>query len=617
MGMHELARNAANIIKVPEGTVNNISIGQQAYERMIKLTRDYYAKEKKTCIFGFDGNYAVNWKKVVDDVKEACEAADIEVDFISINKVFQSYEFIREYKRPNIEYDPSLGWENPDGRIQDIMDMDKVKAFKEELLELNKQTIDRPKLVIVYRPGAAVEEIIDAYTYVFYFDMTKDPIMWSLWDNTLVSFGLEEHDPEYYWKDLYYVDFHLLDNQKWYIFEHMDYYIEANDPDELTLIPRKQYDVLMSTLLHYPIKQVRTFMPGAFGGYRYKDLWPDVGDPGNSAWNSISSPKLDFIIEFEGKQIRLPSVNILQYGEEFVGAYWNKECPKWWPLLAAIDDGYFEDPDTPMERTAMCQHNHPSTDYVRRNFNEQFGRYETYYFLEVYENAGTVLGFKDDANVEEWQAKCVEAAKTQSLIPDWKNYVKIWKPSVGDLFLIPPGTTHGHGGRSMVLEMDTNVNTTTCEYSFYMHDYGRHTWNDKEWAMTGKKCNLQTTHGFNIDLARRESWVKDHLHSKPEVVKWTKDYYVERFASLPEMPFEIERFHFKKHCDNDTQGKYLNVVTVIEGNDVTIRSKTNPEYQANLEWCQAAAVPAQFGEYEFINNGEGDCTVIQIRLKKG
>jgi len=618
MGMQEYAVNAANKIKVSKRTMENVVIGTgSVVDKIIQLSLINTEKSKHPCLLAFDGNYCVDWKIIINSLLVCASQKNVHVSFISINTMFQPLDAIHAYKKPFIEHDPSLGWENPTGRIQDILDMEKVQKLRIDLLESKKRITTNPELIVVYSPGAAVSELIDVYDYSFYFDMTKDPIMLNLWANTLVSFGCDKPDPTYFWKDLYYVDFHLLDNQKWYIFEHMDFYVEAVDPMNLILIPRKEYDTIMSTLLKYPIKQVRIFMPGAFGGYRYKQLWPQAKDPGNSAWNSISSPKLDFIIDAGGKQIRLPSVNILQYGKEFVGEYWDKECPKWWPLLAAIDDGYFPDPNTPRERTAMCQHNHPSTDYVRRHFNEQFGRYETYYFLEVYENAGTVLGFKDDANLEEWQAKCEEAAKTKSLIPDWQDYVKIWKPSVGDLFLIPPGTTHGHGGRSMVLELDTNVNTTTCEYSFYMHDYGRNTWNDKEFAMTGKKCNLQCEHGFNIDLARREHWVKDHLFAKPEVIKWTPDYYLERFSSLPEMPFHIERFHFKKFAENDTEGKFLNIVTLIKGDNITIQSKNNPEYQTTIDCLQAAAVPAQFGAYKFINNGNDECTVMQIRLKKG
>ena len=613
--LYEYAVNAENKIKVDEETVNNVFVGTGVSdEKIISICKEVFEKSDR-CLLGFDGNYCVEWKTIIPAITAAAEKEGIAVRAIHINRVFRDKDFIREYKRPNIEYDPSLGWENQDGLIQDIMDMDAVAALKNELAEL-KAGKGEKELVIVYAPGACVKELIDVYDYTFYFDMTKDPIMWNLWDNTLIPFGFDEPDPNYYWKELYYVDFHLIDNQKWFMLDNMDFYVEAVNPDELTLITKKAYSTIINGVLDYPIKQVKIFMPGAWGAYRFKQLW-DVPGLSNSAWNTIASPKLDMIIDIGKKQIRLPSVNLLQHGDRFVGNYWDTEVPKWWPLLVAIDDGYFEDPDVPMERTAMPQHNHPSTEYARRTFNEQFGRYETYYILEAYENSATVMGFKDDANLDEWQEKCFKAAENKDYIPDWRNYVKVWETAPGDLFLIPPGTTHGHGGRQMVLEMDTNVNTTTCEYSFFMHDFGRNTWDDNTKTMTAKPSNIQARHGFNIDRARRESWVKDHLRARPSVIKWTPDYSIEQFSTLPEMPFHIERITFREKAEYSTEGKYLHAITLEIGQNITIRSKKDPSKETTIDFLQAANIPADFGDYELINNHEGQCRVMLIRMKKG
>ena len=615
--LYEYKNNAENKITVDNSTFENIFDGNSKFSsKIISLAKSKLGSSTGCCLFGFDGNYCVDWDTILSDLKAAFENEGISLTAMNIKCVFESAEFIHEYKRPNLECDPSLGYEKPEALIRDLMNAKKIENFKKELSDLKNNKSDDKKVVIVYAPGACVEDINDVYDYKFYFDMTKDPIMWNMWDNTLIPVGFDKPDPSYYWKELYYVDFHLIDNQKWYMLDNMDFYVEAVDPQKLVMMSKDAYTTVINRVLDYPVKQVKIFMPGAWGATRFKQLW-EVPGLDNSAWNNISSPKLDMIVDVNGMQIRLPSVNLLQYGERFVGKYWNEKVPKWWPLLAALDDGYFDDPETPMERTAMPHHNHPSTDYVRRNFNEQFGRYETYYIVEAYENSATMLGFKDDANLEEWQQKCWEASKNKELIPDWKNYIKIWKTAPGDLFLIPPGTTHGHGGRQMVLEMDTNVNTTTCEYSFFMHDYGRHTWDDTAKAMIGKPSNLQCKHGFAMDLGRRESWVKENLHAKPEIIKWTPDYYIERFSSLPEMPFHIERFVFNEFCEYSTEGKFLQVATLTIGKNITIRSKSHPERQTTLDFLQAAAIPADFGDYEFINNGEGQCTVVMIRLKIG
>ena len=63
-------------------------------------------------------------------------------------------------------------------------------------------------------------------------------------------------------------------------------------------------------------------------------------------------------------------------------------------------------------------------------------------------------------------------------IPNWQDFVCRWDTNVGDLFLIPPGTTHGHGGNQMILEMDTGPSVAGTEYSFFTYDFARNTWDD-------------------------------------------------------------------------------------------------------------------------------------------
>jgi hypothetical protein len=203
------------------------------------------------------------------------------------------------------------------------------------------------------------------------------------------------------------------------------------------------------------------------------------------------------------------------------------------------------------------------------------------------------------------------------VIPNWKDFIARWESNVGDLYLIPPGTAHGHGGNQMVLEMDTCPSIAATEYSFFLYDYARHTWDDTSKTMTARPCRMHLDHGFDNEKWVRESWAKEHLLVKPAVVTWTKDYVMDRYASDPRMPFEIERFHFAERADNDTRGKFLQIVTLTVGDRVTIRSKRNPELQNEIRKFQSAIVPACFGEYEFLNAEVGACTVVQLRWKTG
>jgi hypothetical protein len=83
------------------------------------------------------------------------------------------------------------------------------------------------------------------------------------------------------------------------------------------------------------------------------------------------------------------------------------------------------------------------------------------------------------------------------------------------------------------------------------------------------------------------------------------------------MPFEIERFHFDKWAENDTEGRFLHILTVTVGKRVTIRSKADPARASSILKFQSAVVPACFGPYEMVHEAEGTCTVVQMRWKLG
>ena len=128
---------------------------------------------------------------------------------------------------------------------------------------------------------------------------------------------------------------------------------------------------------------------------------------------------------------------------------------------------------------------------------------------------------------------------------------------------------------------------------------------------------MHLDHAFDTEKWRRESYVKANLMPKAKVVKWTKDYKFDRFDSIPEMPFEIERFHFSTKADNNTEGRFAQILTLTIGKRVKIVSKANPEYQTEIDRFQSAIVPACYGEYEIISLDEGFCEVVQLRWKKG
>jgi len=614
MPLYESRKYAENRIQVNPEWRDAIVFGPDRVAQAIVCIIADRADRARPLRLAFDGWYNIGWPSIVASLQDLAAKSGLKVSFRSIVEVFQPRERIAAYKRAFTEAeDPGFGVVNTGGHIVDLMVPEKLAVLRRELAEATG--VDA---LVVYGSGSAIPELSESYDIRLYFDKTRQPILWEMWDSKLIPFGWTEPKKDYGWKEYYYCDYYLLDRQKEYALSRMDYWVEGIAFDSLKLVPRKAYDGIMQTLVQHPVKEVPIFQPGPWGAYRYKDLGGQFDVPGLecNAWNELAGPELSMLVDV-GREamLNMPTMNLMQYADRFLGRHLAETYPGLFPMDVWLDDGYFPKP-TPAERISMPIHNHPGSDYVKRHFKEPIGRYETYYIAEAYEGANTWMGYQDDADIEEWERLCRESENLKE-IPNWKEFIANWESNVGDLYLIPPGTTHGHGGNQMVLEMDTCPSIAATEYSFFTYDFARPSWDDTTKTMTGKPCRMHLDHSFANDKYVRESWVKDHLRAKPKVVRWTKEYVFDRYSSDPRMPFEIERYHFTHRADSDTEGKFMHILTLTIGNEVTIRSQAHPERQNTIRKFQSALVPACYGEYEIVNSDGGACTVVQLRWKKG
>lgn len=603
MPLYEYRKNAENHLPVSDGLKSRLVPGSDAVcEHLIRT-----AAESGHTRLAIDGWYGVDWADLRTRLEAAAARAGVAATVIGTKDLFRPAAAIEEYRQPFVTDDPSFGWVNKEGRIEDVMNAEQITALADRL--------DATKsLLIVAGPGATVEALAGHYDFRCYADFTMQPMLWQMWDGRLVPFGTDEPVADYAWKKYYYCDFYLLLRQKKQAFRVMDAYIDAVNPAELKCLPAADYQNVIDELVRRPIKQVKITQPGPWGSYRFKEIYDEIPGLENMAWNELAGIELSILVDLDGAAtINIPCQNIMQRPVAMVGQYIHDTYPDLLPLQVWLDDGYFAEP-VPYERGSMPIHNHPDTDYNRRNFNEPLGRYETYYIVEAYHDAGTMMGFKEDADLEEYERLCRDSNNRVAF--DWQKYVRRWPTNVGDLFLIPPGTEHGHGGNQMILEMDTGPSVAGTEYSFFTYDFARSTWDDRAKSMTAPPMKMHLEHSFRNNKWRREKYVQEHLRAQPAVVRGDGDTRMDRYSSIAEMPFEIERFVFTKPMAHSTEGRFLQIPTLTVGKSVIIRSKEDPARQTTLDFLQACLLPAGFGDYEFISPDGSPCTVVMIRLKK-
>jgi hypothetical protein len=612
MPLYEYRKNATNHIVVPPEVRQEIVCGTPRVLHRILVLAEEKRRAGQPAAVAVDGWYGVDWAGLATGLRETAKRRGVSLELVSTAQLYQPAARIEEYRQPFVTDDPSFGRVNGQGTLEDILDNQKVTELKARLSERRGTKADA---IIVLGPGAAIPALEDLYDARFYADFTMQPLLWQMWGGRLVTFGSDEPAANYLWKKYYYCDFYLLLRQKKTAFARMDYYVEAVDANNLKLVPAAGYNKMIDELVKGPIKQVKITQPGPWGSYRFKEIYDEIPGLENMAWNELAGIELSILVDAGATaEFNLPCQNIMQRPVELVGQHVHQKYPDLLPLQVWLDDGYFAEP-VPYERGSMPIHNHPDTEYNQRNFNEPLGRYETYYIVEAYPDAGTMMGFKEDADLEEYERLCRDSNNRK--VFDWQKFIRRWNTNVGDLFLIPPGTEHGHGGNQMILEMDTGPSVAGTEYSFFTYDFARHTWDDKAKSMTAPPMRMHLEHSFRNNKWRREKYVQEHLRARPVVTRGDGDTRMDRYTTLSEMPFEIERFVFTKPMAHSTEGRFLQIPTLTVGKSVIIRSRQDPERQTTLDFLQACLIPAGFGDYEFVSPDGSQCTVVMIRLKEG
>lgn len=606
MPIYENRVNAENRVQLSGKAEDRIAIDQSTvYDWLLpreRLTSGY-------CL-AVDGWYGVSWSELAENLSEAARQRGGTPVTVLASEMFIPQERIDEYRRAFLTDDPGFGRVNQDGSIADILDAQAVSRVAEAL----RAAREKGNCVLLIGNGACIPELRNLIDTVVYAEMTVEPMMWQMWDGALKPFGRTDPRSDYWWKEYYYCDFYLLHRQRKYVQNEMAFFLQAIELDNMKLVERSAFDEMLDLLSRQPIKEVKIFSPGPWGAYRFKDYF-EVPGLGCNAWNRLASPDLAMIIEVTPQiRIEMQFLEIMRHQSRIVGERIARNHPDLFPVEIFLDDGFFPQPQ-PAERTSMPMHNHPDTDYVRRHFNEQIGRYETYYIAEAYEGSSTWMGFEDDADLEEWQKRCFESWKSGEPIENWKEYIANWTTNVGDIFYIPPGITHGHGGNQMVLEMDTCPSISATEYSFFGYDFVRKTWDDEAQAMTGPPMKMHMEHYVDNERGYRREYVDRHLRPRPKVFSFHKHYWLDRYDAPPSMPFLVERLHFKGSGAYDTQGRYMHVVTLTVGKRVTIRSVEEPTRCTQLDFLQSAIIPATFGRYEVESEEPGLCTLVLMRFQ--
>ena len=121
---------------------------------------------------------------------------------------------------------------------------------------------------------------------------------------------------------------------------------------------------------------------------------------------------------------------------------------------------------------------HPDDEYAKKHENGSLGKTEMWYVVNASKNAYLLHGFKRKVSKEQ-----VVKAIGNNTIEKYMNKVQIEK---NQLFFVPPGTAHGIGAGSLLIEIEESSDLT-----YRVYDYNRA---DKY----GEKRNLEVKKALDV-----------------------------------------------------------------------------------------------------------------------
>lgn len=475
-----------------------------------------------------------------------------------------------------------------DDRVFGFMTRLDLKDFFDtnKITDLNEIIDKKEGLILITGIGATI--LRRDYDLLIYADMARWEIQQRMRRNEINSLGVnnKELDISFLYKQAYFVDWRVCDKQKKKTLGKWDYVLDTNTRFKPKMISGENYLDGLSLINKQPFSVVPFFDPGVWGGQWMKEVCDLDKSKSNYAWCFNCVPEENsLLLQYGDFTFETPSINLVFYepaqllGEAVYGRF-GDEFPIRFDFLDTMGGGN------------LSLQVHPLTAYIQEKFGLNYTQDESYYMMDVEEDAVVYLGTKENTVPADLISDLKKAEKGE--IPfNADKHIEAWPVKKHDHFLIPAGTIHCSGKGSMVLE----ISATPYIFTFKLWDWGR-------LGMDGLPRPINIEHGEKvIDWNRTTSWTKENLVN--QVVKVDEgEGWLEEKTGLHEREFiETRRHWFTKKVIHNTNGG-LNVICLIEGSQAIVESPNKAFEPFIVNYAETFIIPAVIGAYTIRPFGE-------------
>ncbi|MFC4872198.1 class I mannose-6-phosphate isomerase [Negadavirga shengliensis] len=499
--------------------------------------------------------------------------------FLHTHDIFKSEKDIREMIHPDLTDDRIFG------RITslDIHDYFKAPAF--EKARANVAGFDGT--IVIYGEGAAA--IAGPGDILVYADMARWEIQMRMRRNEVDNLGVNNRKDEFslQYKQGYFIDWRVLDKHKQSLMDKWNYVLDTNNRQTPKLAPADAVMKGLEIASKSPFRVVPFFDPGPWGGQWMKEVCDLDRSAENYAWCFDCVPEENsLLLKFGELVFEIPSINLVfAHPEKLLGKQvhqrFGKEFPIRFDLLDTIDGGN------------LSLQVHPTREYIKQKFGLEYTQDESYYMLDVKDDAVVYLGLKEGIDPDKMIDQLEKAQNGSSFDAD--GFVNKWKVNKHDHVPIPAGTVHCSGKNSMVLE----ISATPYIFTFKLWDWDR-------LGLDGKPRPIHINHGKHvIQWDRTTEWTKKNLLNGVEKIA-EGDGWVEEKTGLHASQFiETRRHWFTKKVYHDTGGG-VNILNLVEGREAIVESPTGDFEPFVVHYAETFIVPAAVGAYTIKPHGESE-----------
>lgn len=564
-------------------------------------------EENRRCVIAIDG-YSATPVDVFCNLMEQqfhlqmIPAVSVEIESLWIGEG-EAENMLAGHLPEDREKDPVLLYGKLyEGRYEDFFDKVKLQAAVDWVEEFKKSG---DGVLILWGYGALCDTLRHFCDIKIYLDATPKETMLRLKCGAYRNIGAAHAlSFKQMARRCYYVDFELAAKLRFGLLreKELDGYVIADNPEEMTWLPFELAEAIFSRAMEYPLRCKPVYLEGVWGGYYVQRLRSLPKEMKNCAWVFDMIPmEVSIVFELAEKRFEFPFYTIVQsQGEKLMGRRSVDTFGYYFPVRFNYDDTFHSNGNMSIQ----C---HPDADYVTANHGELGRQDESYYIVEAGPGARTYLGFHGDIDVEEFVAETRRSEKNGTPV-DYQKYIYSVESKPGTQLMIPAGTIHASGRNQVILEIGS---LTVGSYTYKMYDYVRE-------DLDGNRRPIHTYHGDHV-LKRgyKGRWVEENLvNGGKRLVRKGEDWEEYVVGEHELLYFSLRNEQFVGKIQDDTRGDF-HVLALVDGEQVKICSRTNPNHFFMQNYLDIVVIPADFGSYEIINMKQGTtCIEHKTMLKQ-